>query len=63
MNIIPNHLRACHLQAIIDQNPKDDTARRARELLERLPRHSGQVNYPDACEYAESVIKEAERTE
>lgn len=42
MNIIPNHLRACHLQAIIDQNPKDDTARRARELLERLSRHSGQ---------------------
>jgi hypothetical protein len=38
MNIIPNYLRACHLQNIIDQAPKAHTANQARELLERLPR-------------------------
>ena len=33
MTIIPNHLRACHLQAIIDSSPcggRDYTSRRAR---------------------------------
>ncbi len=46
MQIIPNHLRACHLQAIIDQAPHADSARRARELMEALrPNNEPQDDY------------------
>lgn len=53
MNIIPNHLRMSHLQNIIDQAPKSDTARRAREIMESIRSLPERIDDYAICPQAE----------